>query len=140
MPSFVGVRFISFLLAAMVPLSAAGADFDGTLIRKFHQLEALEEQGFERLIFGISPTKLSRSMNFKLVLRDQLGRDWLFKAGKSAAADGAVAVHRIFHLFGLETPEIHYKTLRINDEQVEGTLQKLVPNRGTLQSLHHGAN
>jgi hypothetical protein len=103
------------------------------LIRKYEEAERLENEVFDRLVFTPSKTvKLNSSMRFKFVVEDQLGRSWLYKGGKETS-DGAVAVYRIYKMFGLDTPEIHYKTFTVNGEDIEGTVQKFVPNVGNLR-------
>lgn len=94
----------------------------------FSELEALRKEEMGMLRFENSPIKVNSSRAFKFVLRDQLGRDWLFKAGVSSTMDGAVAVHRISLLLGVDSPRTHYRKLEINGQQVTGSLQELIPN------------
>src|SRR5438105_874953 len=91
------------------------------LIQKFDENRSLEDRAFDQLVFTPSETKANHSLNFKFVVKDQLEREWLFKAGPAASVDGAVAVYNVYRMFGLETPEIHYKTFRINGHEVRGS-------------------
>lgn len=97
------------------------------LIATFKEMEELEKRNFERLVFKVAPKKVKPSLSFKFIVTDQLGREWMFKTSASGIpSDGAVAIYRIFKLFGLETPEIHIKTLTVNGEPLTGTLQRLI--------------
>lgn len=108
------------------------------LIESFKEQEELEKRNFERLVFKVSPKKVKPSLSFKFILVDQLGREWMFKTSASGApSDGAVAIYRVFKLFGLETPEIHIKTLTINGEPLSGTVQRMItPNLGGLNDTY----
>ncbi len=97
-------------------------------IEVFNELENLRKEEMAMLRFENSPIKSNSSRAFKFVVRDQLGRDWLFKAGVSSSMDGAIAVHRISVLLGIESPRTHYRKLEINGQQVTGSLQELIPN------------
>ena len=97
-------------------LSAAEKSPMEALRKANAETEKLRDEVFNKLVFRLVESNPLKSKNFKLLVKDQLGRDWIFKAGESAAEDGAVAVYRLFRLFGLETPEIHYKAFKINDE------------------------
>lgn len=121
-----------FLFMLWFALSACTRDPYGPLIAKFHESEEWEKRVFDRLVFTPSPIQLKKSLVFKFVMRDQLGRDWLFKGGRETS-DGAVASYRIYKLFGLDTPEIHYKALRVHDEVLEGTAQRFIDNIGNIR-------
>jgi len=95
------------------------------LVRLWRRRLELEAHLFQRLRFDLSPLQLRRGLTLKLMLRDQLGDDWLFKMG-DAAIDGAEAVYRIGCLLGWETPELHRSTLRINDRMVSGSVQRFI--------------
>lgn len=106
------------------------------LIEKFRESEHLEKTAFAQLVFTFSPQQLKQSMVFKFVVRDQLGRDWLFKGGDNSGSDGAVLIYRIYKLFGLETPEVHKKDFILNGKKISGSVQRLVPNLGNLHQAY----
>lgn len=108
------------------------------IIAAFRELEEVEKEAFDRLVFTLSPRKIDPSLSFKFVVVDQLGREWMFKStGGGLASDGEIAVHRIFKLFGLKTPEIHVKTLMVNGRPLTGTMQLMIlPNLGALNDNH----
>ena len=105
------------------------------LIEKFREAESAENAAFSQLAFRPVSKSFPPSITYKVTLEDQLGRLWLFKAGSSTAMDGAVIVYRVSNLFGYDTPEIHYKKLTLNGEEVEGTIQRVIPNIGPLESF-----
>ena len=57
------------------------------LIQKFDENRSLEDRAFDQLVFTPSETKANHSLNFKFVVKDQLEREWLFKAGPAASVD-----------------------------------------------------
>lgn len=114
--------------------SSLSASLD-QLMADHKALEALEKSVFDRLVFTASSKRLSRSQNFKVILKDQLGRNWLFKAGYFASAHGAPAVYRFFTLFGLDTPELHNKTFTLNGQEIKGTIQRFMTPIGTMGEL-----
>ena len=63
----------------------------------FREYEKLESLVFEGLTFSPASIEVQKGINFKFVVRDQLGDLWLFKGGL-AARDGAVAMYRFFNL------------------------------------------
>lgn len=138
------IAAISFVALLAVGLAYWGLDRKRSdvpydeLIAAFRELEALEKEAFERLVFTLSPRKVDPSLSFKFVVVDQLGREWLFKSTSNGeASDGEIAVHRIFKLFGLKTPEIHVKTLTVNGHPLTGTMQLMIlPNLGALNDNH----
>jgi len=93
-------------------------------LNRFRDVENLQSQLLKSLRFTYSPIQLKQYSTYKIVLRDQLGEDWLFKAGKLAGIDGAVSIYRLYLLTGVETPETHYATFNINGESVSGSLQR----------------
>ena len=104
------------------------------MINSHQKYENIEEEVFKKLVFKLSSFQLednNYANTLRLILEDQLNRRWLFKFGRNAS-DGAIAIYRIFSLFGLDTPEIHYKELNINGEILPGTIQRFIPNLGTL--------
>lgn len=94
----------------------------------YKKLESVQNEEFQKLVFDISPKQISSSRTFKFVVRDQLGRDWLFKSGPAYSGDGAVAVFRVSQLLGVFSPEIHYKKLLINGVSTYGSLQRVIDN------------
>ncbi|MAE71047.1 MAG: hypothetical protein CME06_11345 [Gemmatimonadetes bacterium] len=109
------------------------------LVRLWRRRLDLEEQLFRRLRFTLSPTQLRSGLTLKLVLRDQLGDDWLFKMG-TTGIDGAEAIYRTGCLFGWETPELHRTTLPINDQMVFGSAQRFIRDASTLSVQVAGQN
>ncbi|MAE71045.1 MAG: hypothetical protein CME06_11335 [Gemmatimonadetes bacterium] len=109
------------------------------LIRLWRRRLELEKELFRRLRFTLSPTQMRCGMTLKLVLRDQLGDDWLFKMGDTAV-DGAEAIYRIGCLFGWETPELHRATLPINGPLIFGSAQRLIPESTELAIHIFGPN
>mgnify|MGYP003335179458 FL=1 len=105
------------------------------LLKNYRTSKTLEDKVFDRLIFRLSERSLDDSINFKFLVYDQLGREWLFKAGPAAAEAGAVAIYELFRIFGLDTPEIHKKTFQVNGQTISGSLQRFVPNLGSIQKL-----
>lgn len=97
-------------------------------IEIFSELETLRREEMSLLRFDNSPVKVNSSRSYKFVLRDQTGRDWLFKAGASSSMDGAIAVHRISTLLGVLSPRMHYKKIEINGTEITGSLQELIPD------------
>lgn len=106
----------------------------GALRESFARYEAEEGRYFDRLVFSVAPRIFSKSNTYKVLLLDQHGDEWLFKASANGASDGIVAVYRVMNLFGLDSPEVHYKTLVFNGEPLEGTVQRFVKNRGGLSN------
>lgn len=98
-----------------------------SLIKKFNEFESLSEQKVKHLRFSYSPFQIQKSMSYKFVVRDQFGQDWLFKTGDYASHDGAMIIYRLFTLMGLETPEMHYATFKVDGEELTGSLQKILP-------------
>lgn len=107
---------------------------DQDMIAKQREHESLEKDVFDRLVFTLSETKMPGTFNFKFVVRDQLGREWMFKTtGQGEAVDGELAIYNHYRMFGVGTPEIHSKTFNVNGENITGTLQLLLtPNLGPL--------
>jgi hypothetical protein len=86
-------------LFAYLPSYSFNKKIYSNVINKYDELHALEDKVFNKLIFVMSPKQISLSMNYKLMLRDQLGRDWLFKANlTNLAEDGPIAVYRWFKM------------------------------------------
>lgn len=100
------------------------SDYD-LLKRTFSTFENASNENFNRLVFELSSEQIKKSVTFKYVLKDQLGRKWFFKAGPHSSKDGAIAIYRLFQLIGLDTPEIHEKELVINGEKILGSLQRI---------------
>ena len=107
------------------------------LVQAFQENEKLENEVFAKLVFTYKKT-FNESASQKFIVEDQLGREWMFKVGDKAR-DGAVAIYRIFKLFDIPTPEIHYLNLDINGESVDGSLQRFVKNFGTLNKFEISA-
>lgn len=97
-------------------------------VAAFNDLEKSENALFDQLVFTLSPKQINSSRAYKFVLRDQLGRDWLFKSGPASSADGAMAVYRVSRLLGIESPEMHYKKFVVNGSTIYGSLQRVAEN------------
>ncbi len=93
--------------------------------RDLRALEAAEAELVSKLKLTLSPFQIKSNISYKVVLRDQFGEDWLFKAGENAASDGAIAVYRIYQALGVFTPETYPLRLRLNGKLVEGSLQRV---------------
>lgn len=89
----------------------------------------LEKEQQRHLRFTLSPQQVPTGLTLKVVLRDQLGRDWLFKVGQEAA-DGAPAIAELARLVGVETPLAVRRTLNLNGTTQQGVIQPFVPNLG----------
>jgi len=59
---------------------------------------------------------------------------WEFKNAVDGNAT-AVDAYRIFLLFGINSPEIHFIALKINDTWAVGTIQRLMPSKGSLEEV-----
>jgi hypothetical protein len=125
------ILFVCGILTLAWGQGESGHSFQ-PLTKKFAELEKLQEDNFQRLVFQPSDKKLNQSAELKFLLRDQLGRDWLFKSEIRGSHDGAIAVHRLNDLFGIEDPEMHYATFTINGEKLKGSLQRFIPNKGGM--------
>ncbi len=189
------------LLSVPVIKPAAAADCYDDLIRTYEACLELEQEVFSQLTFSLSDHQSRQGHTLKIVLKDQLGRPWLFKflsvvekrdqdygskdvaqivsryvtaeyappeleerylawafyrdlsqlkyaslEEKEAflrwefknAVDGnatAVDAYRIFLLFGINSPEIHFIALKINDTWAVGTIQRLVSSKGSLEDV-----
>ncbi len=97
-------------------------------IETYKKLEALQNEEFQKLVFQISPKQINSSRAFKFVIRDQLGRDWLFKSGAASSGDGALAVFRISQMLGIASPEVHHKILTVNGVSIVGAVQRVMEN------------
>ena len=104
-------------------------------VQQFNALEKVNNENFNGLKFTYSDNQIKHSATYKIVVRDQFNQDWLFKSGPHSSKDGAVAIYRLFLLFGVPTPEIHYKTFLINGETVDGSLQKVYGVKPTQPPL-----
>ena len=131
---------IPFLLALFSACSKNTSERESytRLISAFEEAERAENVAFEKLVFrsAETPPPPGSTMAYKVMLRDQLDRPWVFLAGKSAAKHGAVAVYRIYNLFGVDTPETHYKKLSINGVEIDGIVQRHYPEAGPLRTEH----
>lgn len=104
------------------------------LIKTYENFIELEIDVFKDLTFTLSDSQIKTGTVLKLMLEDQLGRKWIFKFGDSGPK-GPVEIYRLFKLFGLDAPEIHYKTLNINGKMMQGSIQKFIENQGTLKGV-----
>jgi len=95
---------------------------------------SLQQEHLSRLRLRLAPKQLPGSLTLKLVLRDQLDRDWIFKLGQHAL-DGATAYSKLAALTGVTTPFCAPATLPINGAAQAGQIQPLVENLGTLREL-----
>ncbi len=114
------------------------------LIQIYEEWSKLEDETFEMLSFKLSPIQISlQGYNPKLILEDNLGRKWIFKPKHRKTEESgywrnytqaqiAVVVYKVYKIFGLQTPRIHFTTLNINGKQISGTIQRFIPNIGTL--------
>ena len=123
--------FLIFLMLVGCTRSVPSGTY-APLIEAFNRYETEEARYFERLVFTVSPKVFSNSNTFKVLLRDQTGEEWLFKSSENGASDGIVLVYRIMNLFGMDSPEAHYKTISFNGQMVAGTVQRFIPNRGGI--------
>lgn len=105
------------------------------LIQKFNTTQEMENVNFAKLVFQLKPEPPMRYRTFKLMLIDQLGRDWIFKANEQNTVEGALVTYRWFKMFGLFSPEIHPKKIKINEKWVDGTMQRYVKNSGGLDGV-----
>lgn len=101
----------------------------GELKGLFGEVEAIQGQNFKRLSFQVGKRRWENSLTFKLLITDQLGRQWAFKSG-DFQLDGAIAMYRLYHLAGVPTPETQPLTLEINGTVVHGTAQRWLLNQG----------
>lgn len=98
--------------------------------KEFIELKRLETSVLELLRFRYHEKFQIKSNNsYKLVLEDQIGDLWLFKAGAHSAKDGAHIVYQIYSYLGVDTPETFLVTLPINGQPVPGSLQRLIRTR-----------
>lgn len=116
------------------------------LIQIYKEWLSLDSETFKMLSFKLSSEQLIRKgSSLKLTLEDNLGRKWIFKPdymgtkelkyeGHYANGEAAVIVYKIYKLFGLETPRIHFITLNINGKEISGSIQRFVLNKGTLSN------
>ena len=124
---------------AALGLPACGGGYDhAPLIALWRRRHALEKPRLKGLRFTLSPNQISSGKMLKVVLRDQLGGDWLFKMGDQAI-DGAEAVYRLGCLLDWETPEPQRAELPVNDSRVTGSVQRFVPNAGVLAESAPGS-
>lgn len=117
------INIFSFILPASAN-ELKSADYK-QLIKKYQEVEKLQNENFKNLIFELSPDQIKKSVSFKFVFQDQLGRKWLFKSGPHSSKDGAIAIYRLFMLLGVDTPEIHEKEITLNGEKITGSFQRL---------------
>ncbi len=125
-----------FLLDDERALSEPGQSYASEyqqLIEIYQGCLSLENEVFKKLTFKLHRAQLiKRGIRPKLTLEDNLGREWIFKFSLNGIPDKPVIAYRISKLFGIECPEIHPITLNINGKDVYGSIQRLVPNKGTL--------
>ncbi|MDD2702774.1 MAG: hypothetical protein PHC33_02040 [Candidatus Omnitrophica bacterium] len=104
-----------------------------------------EDAVFQSLSFSADDNLPSPAgQTIKLVLKDPLGRKWIFKPCLSDRFPGtgeplccadkfnSITVYRIYKLLGIATPRISFVNLRINGKTLSGALQEYVPNEGVL--------
>lgn len=103
----------------------------GNIIRKFNQLENLSQKNFERLVFKRSSFQFRDAKSPKFILEDQFSRRWLFKM-EEVGADGALAIQKLYTIFGLYTPDVFRVTLNINGIPTKGYIQVFHKTKGTL--------
>ncbi|MCK5492639.1 MAG: hypothetical protein KAJ14_05975 [Candidatus Omnitrophica bacterium] len=114
------------------------------LINIYKKWLTLDSEAFQILSFKLSSEQLiKKGAQIKLTLDDNFGRKWIFKPGytgekkcpywdHSIKKEKAVIVYRIYKLFGLPNPRIHFVTLNINGKKISGNIQRFISNKGTL--------
>lgn len=108
-----------------------------SVIQAFQDSEKIENEVFSKLVFTYEKV-FNKSATQKFLVKDQLGRKWLFKVGKGAS-DGSTTMYRLFRFLGLETPEIHKVTFNVNGTETFGTLQRFVKNLGDLEKVEYSS-
>ena len=86
------------------------------------------------MVFTLSEFQIKKGETLKLILEDQLGRKWIFKSAESDYLGSRIA-YLLYKLFGLNTPEVHYKIFNINGKFIRGNIQRFIPNQGTLEGV-----
>lgn len=142
-----GVLFVlSLLFAPQRAVSFEGEDNSkeyALLIETYKEWLELEGSVFKKLSFKLSSSQMVKTgFNAKFIIEDNIGRKWLFKPDfldyKSIGrikGKVSVLVYRLYKLFGLESPQIHFLTLNINDEEISGSLQEFVDSAGNLSLI-----
>lgn len=111
------------------------------LIKIYKEWLNTENEAFKILSFKLSSTQQAKEgQRAKFTLEDNLGRKWIFKPDTEREGiynsfrrgEIAVVVYRIYKLFGLQTPRIHYATLNVNGKKIPGSIQEFVPCIATL--------
>ncbi|NLE91004.1 MAG: hypothetical protein GX598_00445 [Elusimicrobia bacterium] len=114
----------------------------------FQEYLSAEDGLFKTLSLRIDQTGrwLTWGQSAKIVLSDPLGRRWIFKPCLLQDKRGftsflsctekfsAVAIYRIYKLFGVATPRVGVINLRVNGKVLSGSLQEYVPNEGVLRA------
>lgn len=114
------------------------------LIRSYTEWLEVEGRVFSKLSFQLSSSQpIKKGYSAKLILEDNLGRKWIFKPAYPAEhfsslkkIKGPIIVYRLYKLFGLPTPQIHYVTLDINDKKIPGNIQEFIANKGSLSGVY----
>lgn len=116
----------SLLLPAPAPAEgkkAVSAAHYARLAGLYGRYFRLEEEFFETLAFAPAEKQPATTGNaFKVALVDDRGDRWIFKEG----GYNRVAAHKIYALFGVDNPEIHYTEIILNGKPLKGTLQRYV--------------
>ncbi len=128
-----------FLAVPEAALSKSGPDHTGEynrLIRVFEQWLYLENKTIKQLTFRLSPVQsIKTGACLKFMLLDDLGREWIFKPFLHYKSNSSIIVSRLFKLFGIESPVVHFVSLNINGKNVYGGIQRFIPNTGTLSNF-----
>jgi hypothetical protein len=89
----------------------------------FLNLMSLKQQEWNKIKFVSVENHIKKSQMFKVVLKDQIGRKWLFK---DAPNHGAISVYRAYTILGAYTPEIFEVTLNIGGQEIRGSVQEFI--------------
>ncbi|MFA5363490.1 MAG: hypothetical protein WC335_09695, partial [Candidatus Omnitrophota bacterium] len=138
-------------IAAAVKLAVI-SDTRRTITRAQHDLFTVylkylkeENEVFKLLSFSADDSLPPLAgQTIKLVLKDPLGRKWIFKPclpdrfpgiGEPLCCEdkfNSITVYRVYKLLGIATPRINFVNVRINGKSFSGSLQEYVPNEGGL--------
>ncbi|MCK5287443.1 MAG: hypothetical protein KAJ79_00135 [Candidatus Omnitrophica bacterium] len=141
---FAFILFFSLLaFHAIVSINAKeDKDVQWEFIKLYKEWLKLNDETFRMMSFKISSCQLlKRGCTPKITLDDNLGRKWIFKMTHMDDArpldhyteqETAVLLYRIYKFFGIETPRIHLTTISINKKKIFGSIQRFIPNKGTL--------
>lgn len=108
----------------------------------YKEWSKINDETFRMMSFKISSRQLlTKGSTLKITLEDNLGGKWIFKMTHMDGArpleyytdqETAVLLYKIYKLFGIEIPRIHLITININGKKIFGSIQRFIPNKGTL--------